>query len=66
MKGLPSLFQNPVALMNLGALLHLVGNLAEAERVYLRVLSLEPGNKMTQENLIKLRTLLSKRRSNAR
>ena len=48
--------------MNLGALLHLVGKLDAAEKVYLQALRLEPGNHVTEENLAKLRSLLAKKR----
>ena len=55
-------FQNPAALMNLGAMLHMQGKLDEAEKSYTRALELKPGDKLTQENLGKLRSLQAKRR----
>ena len=54
--------QNPVAHMNLGAMLHLQGKLKEAEMSYTRALKLRPGDQLTEENLKKLRTLQAKRK----
>ncbi|GFY51640.1 protein O-mannosyl-transferase TMTC2 [Trichonephila inaurata madagascariensis] len=46
--------------MNLGAMLHVNGKLQEAEKAYLEALRLKPDDHMTQNNLQKLRILLSK------
>lgn len=54
--------QNPVAHMNLGAMLHLQGKLDEAEKSYMKALDLKPGDQLTQENLRKLRSLQAKRK----
>ena len=43
--------------MNLGAMFHVQGKLDEAEKSYARALQLRPGDKLTEENLIKLRSL---------
>lgn len=49
--------QNPAAHMNLGAMFHVQGKLDEAEKSYVRALQLKPGDKLTEENLTKLRSL---------
>lgn len=54
--------QNPVAHMNLGAMLHLQGKLDEAEQSYMKALDLKPGDQLTEENLRKLRSLQAKRK----
>lgn len=46
--------------MNLGAMLHMQGKLDEAEKSYTRALELKPGDKLTEENLGKLRSLQAK------
>lgn len=48
--------------MNLGAMLHVQGKFNEAEKSYARALELRPGDKLTEENLAKLRSLRSKRK----
>lgn len=53
--------QNPVAHMNLGAMLHMQGKLDEAEKSYMKALELRPGDQLTKENLRKLRSLKAKR-----
>lgn len=45
--------------MNLGAILHINGKLAEAERSYLSALKLKPDDSMTMANLQKLRNLMA-------
>lgn len=55
-----SLSQYPAALMNLGAILHLNGKLAEAEANYLRALRLKPDDAITQSNLRKLWNIMEK------
>lgn len=47
--------------MNLGAMLHVNGKLAEAEHSYLEALRLKPDDHITQTNLQKLRHLLTKK-----
>lgn len=47
--------------MNLGAMLHVNGKLLEAESSYLAALRLKPDDPITQNNLQKLRNLLSQR-----
>lgn len=54
------LSQYPAALMNLGAILHLNGKLAEAEANYLRALQLKPDDAITQSNLRKLRNIMKR------
>ncbi|XP_046730253.1 protein O-mannosyl-transferase TMTC2 isoform X2 [Silurus meridionalis] len=49
------------ALMNLGAILHLNGKLAEAEANYLRALQLKPDDLITQSNLRKLWNVMHRR-----
>ena len=48
--------------MNLGAMLHLQGKLDEAEKSYMEALRLRPGDKLTEENLRKLRSIQAKRK----
>ncbi|GFR21688.1 protein O-mannosyl-transferase TMTC2 [Trichonephila clavata] len=48
--------------MNLGAMFHVNGKLQEAESCYIDALKLRPDDQITQNNLIKLRKLLSQRR----
>lgn len=52
--------QYPAALMNLGAILHLNGRLAEAETNYLRALRLKPDDVITQSNLRKLWNIMQR------
>lgn len=52
--------QYPAALMNLGAILHLNGKLAEAEANYLRALQLKPDDAITQSNLRKLWNIMER------
>ena len=47
--------------MNLGAMLHYNGKLAEAEQSYLAALRLKPDDDVTQTNLRKLRNLMHMR-----
>ena len=49
--------QAPTAHMNLGAILHVIGDLAEAEKSYLEALKLKPDDATTKTNLLKLRQL---------
>ena len=49
--------QAPTAHMNLGAILHVIGDLAEAEKSYLEALRLKPDDATTKTNLLKLRQL---------
>lgn len=51
--------------MNLGAMFHVQGKLDEAEKSYVRALQLKPGDKLTEENLTKLRSLRRKKRKAA-
>lgn len=53
-------FQYPVALMNLGAILHLNGKLQEAETNYMRALELKPHDAITKSNLHKLWNVMVK------
>lgn len=50
----------PAALMNLGAILHLNGQLQKAEANYLRALQLKPDDIITQSNLRKLWNIMEK------
>jgi hypothetical protein len=50
--------------MNLGAIHHVLGEYAEGEKSYLTALTLKPGDTMTQDNLRKLRSLMSKKNKN--
>ena len=52
--------QYPAALMNLGAILHLNGKLAEAEAQYLRALQLKPDDAITRSNLRKLWNIMER------
>lgn len=54
------LLQTATAHMNLGAMLHFNGKLAEAETSYLMALALKPDDAVTQQNLKKLRNLMAK------
>ena len=54
------LLQTATAHMNLGAMLHYNGKLAEAEASYLTALALKPDDAVTQANLKKLRNLIAK------
>ncbi|XP_064605710.1 protein O-mannosyl-transferase TMTC2-like [Liolophura sinensis] len=45
--------------MNLGAMLHFNGKLAEAEQSYLAALKLKPDDEMTKQNLVRLRNLMT-------
>lgn len=57
----PYLLQDPSSHMNLGAMLHLVGKLSEAEDHYLKALRLRPGDQTTTINIQRLhRTLAAK------
>lgn len=47
--------------MNLGAMLHLNGKLEAAERSYQAALRLQPGDRVTQANLQKLRNLRARK-----
>ena len=44
--------------MNLGAMLHLVGKLEEAEERYFRALELDPGNQSTLTNIRRLHNIM--------
>ena len=44
--------------MNLGAMYHMNNKLKEAEKSYMRALELKPGDRITTDNLSKLRNLL--------
>ena len=44
--------------MNLGAMYHFNGKLADAEKSYLEALRLKPDDEVTTENLRKLRNLI--------
>ena len=46
--------------MNLGAMLHFNSKLEEAEASYLAALRLQPGDRVTQANLQKLRNLMAR------
>lgn len=59
--GIDCVFQEATSHMNLGAMLHVNGKLLEAEMSYLEALRLKPDDNITQNNLQKLRNLLSKR-----
>lgn len=48
--------------MNLGAMLHINGKYEQAERAYLRGLELRPNDKVTMENLQRLRHLMKRTR----
>ncbi|GBM13564.1 Transmembrane and TPR repeat-containing protein 2 [Araneus ventricosus] len=48
--------------MNLGAMLHVNGKLQEAEASYLEALKLRPDDPITQNNLQKLRNLITQRK----
>uniref|UniRef100_UPI00358F6F31 protein O-mannosyl-transferase TMTC2 isoform X2 n=1 Tax=Myxine glutinosa TaxID=7769 RepID=UPI00358F6F31 len=50
----------PTALMNLGAILHLNGRLHEAEAYYLQALQLKPNDAITQSNLQKLHKIIER------
>ncbi|KAK7108448.1 protein O-mannosyl-transferase TMTC2-like [Littorina saxatilis] len=52
--------------MNLGAILHMNGKLEQAEQSYLRALALKPDDAITQDNLLKLRNLMSSKGGTAR
>ena len=51
--------QEATAHMNLGAMLHMNGKLAEAEAGYLAALQLKPDDSITRDNLLKLRNLMA-------
>ncbi len=53
-----SSFQDASSHMNLGAMLHLVGKLTEAEDHYLTALRLEPGNQATATNIQRLHNIM--------
>ena len=55
------LFQDPSSHMNLGAMLHLVGKLSEAENHYLRALSLRPHDQATAINIQRLHRVMVSR-----
>ena len=55
-----SLHQMATAHMNLGAMLHFNGKLAEAEQSYKTALKLKPDDHVTQGNLKKLQNLMKK------
>ncbi len=44
--------------MNLGAMLHLVGKLGEAEERYFAALRLDPGNQATVTNIRRLHNIM--------
>ena len=48
--------------MNLGAILHVLGNLDEAEDSYVKALELNPGDQLTMDNLAKLKSLKEKQK----
>ena len=54
--------QDPSAHMNLGAMLHLVGKLKEAENHYLTAWSLNPGDPSTRTNLERLHNIMRAKR----
>lgn len=54
------ILQSATAHMNLGAMYHINNKLKEAEASYLRALELKPDDVTTQQNLVKLRNLMSK------
>ena len=54
-------FQVATAHMNLGAMLHFNGKLAEAEQSYMTALRLKPEDSVTQNNLKKLRSLMQQK-----
>lgn len=45
--------------MNLGAMLHINGKYPQAEQAYLKALELKPNDKVTTENLQRLRNLMN-------
>ena len=47
--------------MNLGAILHVMGQLDEAENSYLEALRLKPDDSTTKMNLVKLKQLRANR-----
>jgi hypothetical protein len=47
--------------MNLGAMLHLVGKLSEAEDHYLMAWSLNPGDQATRTNIQRLHNIMRKK-----
>jgi hypothetical protein len=47
--------------MNLGAMLHLVGKLSEAEDRYLSAWRLNPGDSVTKTNLERLHNIMRKK-----
>ena len=53
--------QDPSSHMNLGAMLHLVGKLSEAENHYLRALSLRPHDQATAINIQRLHRVMVSR-----
>ena len=53
--------QDPSAHMNLGAMLHLVGKLTEAEERYLSAWKLHPGDAATRTNLERLHNIMRKK-----
>ena len=56
------IMQDPSAHMNLGAMLHLVGKLKEAENHYLTAWSLNPGDPSTRTNLERLHNIMRAKR----
>lgn len=52
--------------MNLGAMLHVNGKLAEAEQSYMTALRLKPDDVVTQNNLKKLRSLMQQKGTNGK
>ena len=52
--------------MNLGAMLHFNGKLADAEQSYLAALNLKPDDEVTRANLKKLRNLMQKSKDKQR
>jgi Flp pilus assembly protein TadD len=55
------IFQDPSAHMNLGAMLHLVGKLKEAEDRYFSALKLNPGDSATKTNIQRLHNIMRKK-----
>ncbi|GFR98121.1 transmembrane and TPR repeat-containing protein [Elysia marginata] len=53
--------KEPAAWMNLGAMLHINGKYTQAEKAYLTALQLRPGDKVTMDNLQRLRNLLKRK-----
>ena len=52
--------------MNLGAMLHLVGKLPEAEDHYLKAWNLNPGDQATRTNIQRLHNIMRKKGLNTK